>query len=414
MKPAIVAAFWLMLGTVSWAGAQESRPKLSIFSDDGESSIEFHLAVQFRWEYGYIEGAAGEDHSTLNRLVFRRIRPVIKGSLITGDLTYLLHLNLVPGSLELMDLWFDYRFHDQVRARVGQAKVPFTRYRINSFQDRPVVEWSWPTRYFGAERQWGVMLHNGVGKPPPIEYQVGIYTGVNARASNGIGMTFVYGDSLDSPSDLSDPDPGLVTDMHSELVFHVAYNHGGINVKNPTDFEGGAARFSAGMSAAWDLDPTPFEDMRLRLAPEVELKVHGFAATAIAYFGFTDLVFQASRYHLGLVGGLFQCSYLFLERFEIALRYTNISILEDLRTDARSRAEAKILSAGSTPDAEAVYNRYRYTGHLMSEHEVNLGFNWYWFGTTFKWQVDVGLLVHELEEEILYDVQLRTQIQLAF
>ncbi|MBW1811363.1 MAG: hypothetical protein JRJ87_24455 [Deltaproteobacteria bacterium] len=395
------------------ATAGKPPPVFSIISDDGVSQLSFYLALQFRWEYEYLEREPGQDHATRNEIMIRRIRPVIKGSLFFEDLTYLLHVSLVPGALELMDLWFEYRFHPSYQVRVGLAKVPFTRYRLNSFQTRPLVDWSYPTHYFGAERQFGATLHNGISNPGCFEYELGVYSGVNSRTANGIGMSKIYAEQIASPSDLADPDAAMFTNMHTEFVAHLAYNSSDMNVKLPTDFEGGPIRYSLGLSLAWDLKPTPRQDMRLRLAPEIEIKAHGFAATAVFYMGFTDHQMDGTEYSLGAIGGVLQLSYLFFEKYELAVRYTSVHIMDELRDDARQYANVQINKASDAARVELI-DQYAQVGQLENDHEISLGFNWYLFGTTFKWQVDSGLLMHNRIDGIRYDVRLRTQFQLAF
>ncbi|HUU02162.1 MAG TPA: porin [Myxococcota bacterium] len=414
-SPACILAVVVCVSTLlPVSPAQAGQPELVVVSDDGDSSISFHLVLQLRWEYAYIEGQPGGDHYTQNRISFRRLRPVIMGNILTSDLSYLLHLNLAPGALELMDLWLDYRFHPTYSLRVGQMKIPFTRYRQDSFKDLPLPDWSGPTRYFGAERQVGLMVHNGVGHPGVFEYQLGFFTGVNARAANGIGLSLAYAEPISSPSSLVNPDGRLFSEMHSEIAAHLAWNAAGIDTRRPTDFEGGPARFSLGMSAAWDLDPTPREDMRLRLAPEAVFKAHGFAAWAVLMAGFGDHVMDSVRYAPAFLGSVLQASYLFFESYEIGLRYTLIDYFEGLRDDTRAYAAAEVQSASDPAEIDELGRRFALVGKLIREHEVNLGFNWYLMGRTLKWQVDAGLLVTEQADGTRSDIRLRTQIQLAF
>ena len=68
-------------------------------------------------------------------------------------LKFKLHLSTAPPSLELMDYYLNYRAKkEHLQFRFGQYKVPFTRYRIQSFQRLTFVDWSIVTRYFRAER----------------------------------------------------------------------------------------------------------------------------------------------------------------------------------------------------------------------------------------------------------------------
>jgi hypothetical protein len=388
------------------------KPRLTLATEDGSTSIEFHLAAQLRWEYLFVDNGPDKDRSTTSKLMFRRIRPVIQGTLLTEKLKYNIHLNLVPGQIELMDLFFEYSFHPLLRIMVGQYKIPFTRYRINSFQDTPVVEWSHPTRWIGAERQYGVMLHNGLKEGPVIEYQLGVFSGINARASNAIGVSKFYTETPPNPSDLDDPDP--LGRPHGELVAHVAWNYGGINVGRPSDLEASPPGFSAGFSAAWDFQPTPLQDARLRLAPEFLLKAHGFMLQGVFYLVFWDKAAEHDQGDLGIVGGVLQTSYVIKQRYEIALRYTNLTFMKPMRDDARAYGNARIAGAETAEEQDALVQKYRSNGVTRTEHELNLGFNVYIFGTSFKWMVDAGVLMHERVDHFRYDVQLRTQFQLTF
>ncbi len=143
------------------------------------------------------------------------------------------------------------------------------------------------------------------------------------------------------------------------------------------------------------VDPPPLEqmhtelDLHLRLAPEAELRFGGLALGGQFYLGLFDEVSGGQTYRPGMLGGLVYASFFFLQRYEVALRWANVTLLKALRDDARTEK----------PEAE---------------HEINLGFNIYLFGTTMKWQIDLGLLIHELPPSPLLDARLRTQLQLAF
>jgi hypothetical protein len=393
-------------------GGGFKKPRLKVTTEDGATSMEFHLAAQLRWEYLFVDNGPDKDRSTTNKLMFRRIRPVIQGTLLTEKLRYNLHLNLVPGQLELMDLFFEYSFHPLLRIMVGQYKIPFTRYRINSFQDTPVIEWSNPTRWIGAERQYGVMLHNGLKDGPVLEYQIGVFSGINARASNAVGVSRFYTETPPNPSSIADPDP--LGRPHGELVAHVAWNHGGINVGRPSDLEGSPPGFSAGLSAAWDFQPAALQDARLRLAPEMLIKAHGFMLQGVFYLVFWDKAAEHDQGDLGILGGVLQTSYVIRQRYEIALRYTNLTFLKNMRDDSRAYANARIAGAETAEEQDALMQKYRNNGMTKTEHELNLGFNVYIFSAAFKWMVDAGVLMHERVDHFRYDVQLRTQFQLSF
>jgi hypothetical protein len=395
MVPAVVAA----------------EPPSAIAADE-PAPFAFSLTAQFRARYQSLDRGPDRDRRDEARIIFRRIRPIFRGGFFEGDLTYNLHLNVVPGALELMDLWFDYRLDPQARVKVGQLKIPYTRYRLDSFKDLPVVEWSNVTTFFGAERQIGAMLHNGVSRPPAFEYQVGVFTGANARASHAVGLVPLYGEQVRSPSDLADPAPPR--DLHPEMVLHAAYNHGDIDVRRPSDREGGEPRFSAGASVAWDAQPTAIEDLVLRVAPEAMFKAYGLALSAVFHLAMVERAEEDNAAVPGLWGGVAQASYRFCESYEVSLRYTVVRLLRSVREDIRRHANRLVSEAPPGDAGEAWLSRTGALGTLSAEHEANVGFNIYLLDDLLKWQIDGGLLVHDRYDGDLQDIRARTQFQLAF
>jgi len=114
-----------------------------------------------------------------------------------------------------------------------------------------------------------------------------------------------------------------------------------------------------------------------------------------------------------VLGGLAQASYSFCERYEVALRYSVVHILGDLRRDARTWADAQI-DGVSDAERPGIIARHADTGRIRRHHEVDLGFNWYLFSTTLKWQIDAGWLLHEHLEGDRHELQVRSHVQLAF
>ena len=132
------------------------------------------------------------------------------------------------------------------------------------------------------------------------------------------------------------------------------------------------------------------------------------------YLGFWEQAVGDEAMALGLFGGVGQLSYVFLDMFEVSARYSTVSVLDDMRNDARAWADRQI-AAETDPDEQAVLQRrYQDTGRLLAEHEVLLGFNVYLLGTTLKLQVDGGVRIHERSDGDRHDGLVRTQVQLAF
>ncbi len=377
-------------------------------SRDGNWSLRPGLAVQLRFTLTSLaEPGAGDPPDSY--VEARRIRPTLSGALFNKDLRYKLHLSTAPGAVELMDWYLDHRFGADLRARVGQFKIPFTRYRMASYQHLTLTDWAITSKYFGAERQMGLCLHNGYGAPgAPLSYEVGVFTGTNARAAHGIGPARVYGETPANPSDLIDPAPRA--SLHPELVAHLAYNHEGIDPRQDTDFAGGDLRFSAGLSAAWDLDPVVTKDLALRLAPELLIKYGGASLFGVFYLGFdraSGVDADVTDQQLAMLGGLVQASYLFAGQLEVSARWSMVHVDARLLTAARTRAAVTNLQSPGAVNPRA--------GTLQREEERGVGFNVYLIGTSLKWQTDLTwLLAGRVDGTTRHQLRLRTQLHLAF
>ena len=336
-------------------------------------------------------------------------------------LAFKLHLSLAPGSLELMDMQFDYRWYGGNHMRIGQYKVPFTRYRIQSFQRLTFADWAIVTRFFGAERQMGLSLHNGYEKPPTWAYEIGIFSGQNARASHAVGLAGIYGEPVSNPSDLAEPGPK--EDFHPAVFVHLSCNPDGITVQSDSDDEGGGLRGSAGISAGWNFDPNPHYNLTGRLAPEVLLKYHGGSFSGIGYIAWVDVGCRRIT-RTGLTGALVQGAYRFHGRYEVAARYAVVDIADELRSAAYDRAQYLITEAQQEADStgspsaqeriDAVKAQYKNAGRVTREEEITVGFNVYIEGHSLKWQNDGSRLIHRRIDGDRVDYVVRSQLQLAF
>jgi hypothetical protein len=386
----------------------------TVTSDDGDWQLRLGLATQLQYRLDATDVDLSEDRATEDRVIARRVRPTLRGHLVTRDLGYYLHLSAAPGGVELMDLYVDYAVRPSLRARIGQWKIPFTRFRIASFKDLTLVDWPIATAYFGAERQMGVALHNGYERTPRgLEYEAGVFSGVNARAAHAVGLSRLHGEAVESPSDLADPAPPA--SIHPELVAHAAYNLGGIDASSDTDWTGGPLRLSAGLSAAWDLDPDPAADLSLRLAPEVLAKLRQLSLGLVLYLGFARRGGSVTEQRLAMMGALAQLSYLFAQRLELAARYSVIQIDARVADSARERADGLIYAETDIERREALMAQYRDAGKARREHEATLGVNLYLIGRSLKLQTDFSWLAHdEAGGGRRHDLRFRSQLQLAF
>lgn len=378
-----------------------------IVSSDSNSVLRLRLVSQLQTVWESKETGGSQDRESALFMKARRIRPTVTVSIPEYETNFRLHLSLAPGSIELMDLYFDTRLLSTSHLRVGQYKIPFTRYRIQSFQRLTFADWSVVTKYFGAERQIGLSLHNGYEKPPRVAYAFGVFNGVNARASHATGIASVFGEKVANPSDLSESSPKAK--FHPELACHIAYNSEGIDVGTDSDAEGGELRYSVASSFAWDLDPADYQDLAVRAAQECLVKYRHFSFMGAGYLGFTP-VGESLRSRIAMTGLLAQTSYRATDRYEVSLRYAFVNIDNDIANTAHSRAQTII----SETDNEDIAQQYRNAGAVLEEHEGTLGFNVYLDGHSLKIQNDIGVSLHDRRDGDRTDYLFRSQIQLSF
>jgi hypothetical protein len=374
----------------------------------GRNALTIGFAGQLQAELRVTDVDSDEPDDTIVPMV-RRIRLLLLGSFLTKHLKYYLQLSTAPKSMEILDFFLEYRFHQHLRLRAGQYKIPFSSHREGSFKSLTFVDWSILVSAFGSERQLGVHIHNdGAG---PAGYAFGVYTGQNARKAHARLYARTWGESLPNPSDLTDPAP--LEGFHPELVARLSYRTGGIDIQQDTDFRGDGLRLAAILGLTWDLNPNVYLDQALRGLAELLLKAR-FASFRAALYVATSREDAQFSQRFAMVGGLVQASYLIQRRWELALRYAVVHFDQKLLGDARRRA-GDLISAETDPDARAaLLEQYAAAGTIQQEHEVTLGLNVYLIGNHFKVQLDVSWLGHERAAGLVHDIRSRLQLQLAF
>jgi hypothetical protein len=378
--------------TIYQTGKASTGP-FTLYAADSSSYLRLQMVGQLRSELQMKEPSGNSDREYDFYTKFRRIRLIAGGSVWRPDFTFKLHLSVAPGSLELMDLYFNYRLNKNVQFRYGQFKIPFTRYRIQSFQRLTFADWAVVTKYFGAERQVGLAVHNGYETPPRWGYVLGIFNGANARASHGIGIAEIFEEDTPNPSDLTDP--AAVEKFHPEIAGHASFNSGAIDVRSDSDESRKGWRYSGGLSAAYDFEPAEHRDFSLRLAAEVLTKYRGLSFSTVGYAGYFKRD-SDNRIEPAMTGALVQTAYRLNTRYELSLRYA----LVDIRS-------ALLEAAGNFLGEDD-------SSLLHREEELTAGFNLYISGHALKWQVDAGGLKHTYAGDHRTDYLVRSQLQLAF
>lgn len=369
-----------------------------------ESGDRLQVALISQLRVEIREGDAGTDP----RWLTPRIRPIFKGRVWDDRIRFALQLNTSPNSLELFDVWVEARF-EVAALRLGQFKIPYTRYRDQSFATLPLVDWALTTRLFGSERQFGFMFHDGQ-RAPRFPWRVGVFTGVAARARHGIGTTWVYQIQPQNPSDLRNP--GDRGNVHPELVGRVGVQTPGIKANTSTDFVGGPLRYSANLSVAWDLQPVATRDFALRVAPEVLLRFYGLSLNLVGYAGFFASAEEAQpwfwempSFEAGVLGALFEADYRLNWLMSIGVRYGLESRLDALVEDARQFGPGFPERDPRLPE-------------LAARHELGVGLNFFIVGhdlevqLDFRWLRQRGADGGPIEGQTFDDYVARAQLQI--
>jgi len=162
--------------------------------------IGIGFAAQTEFAYDQQFAGSGAQKSSQETLEFRRIRMTLSSSFIEGRIRSRFQINLTPSAFELIDMWFAFTRFKFATFRLGQFKIPYDRYRAQSFAALSTVDWAPTTRMFGSERQIGAEML-GIGGFLKMEYAIGVFSGTNARGAHAVGITEVYGEVPRSASD---------------------------------------------------------------------------------------------------------------------------------------------------------------------------------------------------------------------
>lgn len=398
--PLSLALSWTLTSAIAVA---QPQPPQGASRPTGGLSLQALLAAQLRFSVS----APSEGAAVTGPVEFRRVRPGLRLTGLDGRLSGQLVLNTTPSSLELIDLFVEYRALPRLSVRAGQMKVPFTAYRMQPFTELAFVDWALVTRYFGGERQIGVEVHDRAADAR-TEYALGVFNGTTLRAAHGQGVAPVYGDPIENLSDLRSyraPDA-----PHPELVGRFAWHHG---ARRPSGLQFVVAQglgADLGMGVCLDLDPTPAHDLRAAFAPEITVRDGPFSASVTGYLGVSPRTEQLGD--AALFGALAEASVFVTRYVSVALRYARVERSQALLDDARARAARLIRTA---PDAQsaAVRRQYGDVGRTRAEDELTLGATVYLHGRAVAWQNDLGWLTTYRDDGDRHELRWRTQLQLA-
>ena len=371
------------------------------------SRIGFGFATQLEFNYQQLIGGAGLGSEHVEKLEFRRIRTVLSSSFLDGRIRSQFQLNLTPQALELIDLWVSFTRFRYATIRIGQFKVPFTRYRAQSFAALSFADWAPVTRMFGAERELGAEML-ATGKRIGVEYAVGIFTGVNARASHAVQLQEVYGLIPENPSELGDG--SVISEFHPALIARGAKNFGKIDTATNSDVLGGPLRHSIGGSIAWDPRPDVTINYPFRFSVEWLGKVQHLDINVVTYVGLFEK-WTNEDFAFGSFGLLTELGYRFTATWELATRYSLTYLSEQLRDDAAAFAEFQI--ANATDPMEAMM-QYAGVGELKWQAQLAAAASAHIIGNSLKVTLDLAWNPQKVVQGLQNRVELILQLQFVF
>lgn len=263
---------WFLL-TTALAGLPTSLPALEAELAPG-TDIRGTLGAQLRIDTTF-DGKATPSAS------LTRLRTGLRIRTLQRRLRLQTQLNLVPGKLELIDLFIEGDT-GPAYIRLGWSKIPLSRYRETSVFELASVDWDQSARVLGGERQLGLSIHDDWGGG--IDWAIGVFTGANSRAAHGLGLAKAHGIAVSNPSSLVDPPTDLV--FHPELVARLGWSTPGMQPTRHLGQGHDTVEVAVHVGGAFDIRPDPQQDYAARLVPEVALQWRRLWVDILAPLGF--------------------------------------------------------------------------------------------------------------------------------
>jgi phosphate-selective porin OprO/OprP len=166
-------------GLPTWASGQTPAPAppaggwqngFLLQSPDGQTRLQFGLLTQFDGRFAF-----EDDTSELtDAFLIRRVRPSLRGR-IGGRFEFLLNPDFALGTLVVQDAYFDTRFSQAFRLRIGKAKSPFGHERLHSAAGMLFIERALPTGV-APNRDVGIQVLGDIAGGA-VSYSAGVLNG---------------------------------------------------------------------------------------------------------------------------------------------------------------------------------------------------------------------------------------------
>ena len=129
----------------------QTVPPFVIQSDNGDNRLQFTFLGQMDGRFFLSD----EQHHATDTFAARRLRPILQGR-VAKNFEFLFTPDLAGGGVNIRDAYFDTRFSNAFRLRMGKAKVPFSLERLHGaatllFVERAMTTIVAPDRDFGVQ-----------------------------------------------------------------------------------------------------------------------------------------------------------------------------------------------------------------------------------------------------------------------
>lgn len=305
-----------------------------------ELKVKARLQLRFTW----LDASTPSGRVQERAFAVQRGRLQFVGYLLADRLRYLLHIGFDRGDVALRDLYVDGVAERRwLHVRAGQMKLPWSRQRLASsaaqqFADRAITDGA-----FGAGRDVGLLLHNGLTPAVPLEWALGIFngTGDTSELSGTVTVDPATGEGAISGGGFSN----VPKRMKPLIAARLGYNRAGADAYTEPDLTGGPIRSAAAVSAI--LEPAAAgAPPRVRAEVDAIVKWQHLSVSAAAYLraeGDGDALASVEAKQLGFHAQAGQVLGR-RKRGELATRYARVNVLEGGWQDESSLAGTLFIS----------------------------------------------------------------------
>jgi phosphate-selective porin OprO/OprP len=148
----------------------QTVPPFVIQSDGGDNRLQLALLAQLDGRF-FLDD---EQQRATDTFTARRLRPILQGR-VAKNFEFLFTPDLANGNINIRDAYFDTRFSNAFRLRMGKAKVPFSLERLHGAATLLFVERAMTTTV-APDRDYGVQVLGDLSKGR-FNYQAAIVNG---------------------------------------------------------------------------------------------------------------------------------------------------------------------------------------------------------------------------------------------